>query len=539
MAWGLSLCRLAVPILLVTQWMTNDGRAAVKAGQWEAAELTFTAKRDYANPYTDVDLHVEFSGPGNHILRRPAFWDGDRTWRVRFAAPVRGDWTWQSVASNTQDAGLHGRTGRLQAVTYQGDNPLLRHGLLRMSSGRRNVVHFDGTPLVVVADTPWALPFRGTVESVTTYAKKRQERGFNAALLMSVQPDQRAEGPRDRNAFGGFGVAFDDLPQGSLNRLNVEYFQHLDRLIAILVDHGIVPVYNPVFQGFGWKGLGTLGRDANPREYARYTRYLIARYGAYPAMWLVSADGSGTEPVTEPAGRVTQEWDPYQQPTGIHYSPRDDRHQNRAYQDAEWLDFQWCQTGHGARHLPDKVRRMHDNQPTKAVANGEPTYERISRPDNATGWWQGHEAWLNLTAGGTLGVVYGAGGLWNWKLAADEPGWPQWANSQASWADAIEFEGSRYVGYVGRALAGYDLADMTKLPEVGPQAVGKSGELYIVYLPEGGSTTLAGLDRALPYRWFNPRSGQFAGEGHVNPKSPSLTAPSDEPWVLLAGQRRR
>ena len=175
---------------------------------------------------------------------------------------------------------------------------------------------------------------------------------------MSVQPDRRAEGPRDRTSAGSFDVAFEDLPEGRLNQLNAEYFQHLDQLITILVDHGIVPVYNPVFQGFGWKGIGTLGGGANPDEYARYTRYLIARYGAYPAIWLVSADGTGKEPVTEPAGLETQRWDAYNQPTGIHYSPFCDRkadwtddprfgfHENRSHHDAPWLDFQWCQTVH-------------------------------------------------------------------------------------------------------------------------------------------------------------------------------------------------
>ncbi|MDI6451076.1 DUF4038 domain-containing protein [Anaerobaca lacustris] len=526
--------------------LAQPGRAA----QWEPVELMFIADRDYANPYTDVDLHVEFRGPDNSVVRRPAFWDGGRTWRVRFAAPEPGTWTWRSAASNREDAGLHAQSGRLHVTAYSGDNQLLRHGLLCMSPGRRNVVHADGTPLLVVADTPWGLPFRGTVESVTAYAQNRQARGFNAALLMSVQPDRRAEGPRDRNAVGGFGIGFHDLSEGRLNKPNVEYFQHLDTLISILIDHGIVPVYNPVFQGFGWKGLGTIGRTAEPKEYARYTRYLIARYGACPAMWLLSADGTGKEPVTEPAGLEVQAWDAYGQPTGIHYSPFCDRkpdwtddpqfgfHQNRSYHDAEWLDFQWCQTGHGGEHLPYKVRRMHDYEPTKAVANGEPTYERIGRQDRAVGWWQGHEAWLNLTAGGTMGVVYGAGGLWNWKVAPDEPGWPNWANTQASWADAIEFEGSRYVGYVGRALAGYNIADMTVLPDVSPQAVGKPGELYIVYLPEGGSVTLAGLKGDLPCRWFNPRRGQFAGKGRVNPRSPSLTAPSEDSWVLLAGRQR-
>ena len=520
------------------------------AVQWDAVGLTFAAGRDAANPYTDVELHVEFSGPDRRTLRRPAFWDGGRIWRVRFAAPAPGTWTWRSTATPAEDAGLHGQTGRLHVEAYRGENRWLRHGLLRMSPGRRNAVHADGTPFLVVADTPWALPFRGTAASVTAYAENRRERGFNAALLMSVQPDRRAKGPRDRNAPGGFGVGFEDLAEGRLNRLNADYFQHLDTLVSILVAHGIVPVYNPVFQGFGWKGQGTIGRTAAPGEYARYTRYLVARYGAWPAMWLVSADGPGKEPVTEPAGREVQAWDAYGQPTGIHYSPFDDRpanwtddpqfgfHRNRSYHDAPWLDFQWCQTGHGGEHLPDKVRLMHDYEPTKAVANGEPTYERIGRPDNATGWWQGHEAWLNLTAGGTMGVVYGAGGLWNWKIAAGEPGWPDWANTQASWTDAIAFEGSRCVGHVGRALAGCDIADMTRLPAVGPQAVGKPGELYIVYLPAGGSVTLAGVKSDLPCRWFNPRAGLFESSANAGPRSATLTAPSNDPWVLIAGHPR-
>ena len=516
------------------------------AQQWEMVELTFKAEKEYANPYTDVELTVEFTGPNGQVIRRPGYWDGGAWRRVRFAAPETGRWSWRST-SQPPDAGLQ-QQGELLVSAYDGDNPLIRHGLLKMSPGKRNVIHHDGAPFLMVADTPWGLPFRGTVESATAYAQNRRERGFNAALLMSVQPDRRAQGPRDRNAVGGFGVAFADLPDGHLNQLNADYFQHLDKLIAILIDHGIVPVYNPVFQGFGWKGLSTLGAAADPQEYARYTRYLIARYGAYPAMWLVSADGTGKERVTEPAGLEIEEWDAYGQPTGIHYSPFDDRkadwtddpqfgfHYNRSYHDAAWLDFQWCQTGHGGEHLPDKVRRMHDYMPTKAVANGEPTYERIGRPDNAIGWWQGHEAWLNLTAGGTMGVVYGAGSLWNWKIAADEPGWADWCNSNNSWAEAIEFEGSRYVGFVSRALAGYDITDMTKLPQVGPQAVGKPGELYIVYLPEGGAVKLAGLEGKLPYQWFNPRTGEFAAGGMAGKKK--MTTPSKEPWVLLAGNRR-
>ena len=44
-------------------------------------------------------------------------------------------------------------------------------------------------------------------------------------------------------------------------------------------------------------------------EYARFCRYLVARYGAQPAVWLAGADGSGREPQVEAGGREIQQWD--------------------------------------------------------------------------------------------------------------------------------------------------------------------------------------------------------------------------------------
>ncbi len=537
---------LAVSLAILT---FTPGYNTPSAPQWEEIEIVLLAEREYKNPYTEVDVHIVFTGPDGLELRRPAFWDGGNIWKVRFASPVsQGTWEWLSYASKSGDRGLNGQKGELQALPYSGNNPLVKKGLLRMSPGGRNVIHSDGTPFLVIGDTPWALPFRGTVESVTRYAQNRQERGFNTALLMSVQPDMRAEGPRNRNETGGFGVGFEDLKDGHLNQINTEYFKTLDTLITILLDHGIVPVYNPVFQGYGWKGLSALGAHADPGEYSRYTKYLIARYGARPAFWLVSADGTGRERVTEPAGIVTNEWDAYRQPAGIHYSPFCDRlpnwsddpqhgfHYNRTHHSAEWLDFQWAQTGHGGEHLPYKVFNMYDNLPVKASANGEPTYERIGRPDNAIGWWQGHEAWINITSGGTMGHVYGAGGLWNWKLAADEPGWENWANTHAAWNESIEFEGSRYVGYVSRAFEGLDFTDIERRHDLAEDhpALAREGMLYIVYLQEGGQIRLEGLTGPLHYRWFNPVTGMWSAEGEVGPGQ-ELEAPGKEPWVLIAG----
>ena len=229
------------------------------------------------------------------------------------------------------------------------------HGFWRMSPSGRQLEHADGTPALMVADTAWALPWRATPEQVEVYARDRQAKGFNAVLLMTVQPDMHAVGPRDRTLDEGFDVAFEDLPAGRLRELNADYFRRFDVLVDILVSHDLVPVLQPVFQGFGWKGLDVAGTVVPTDEYARYCRYLVARYGARPAVYLVGGDGSGEEPQVAAGGEEVHAWDAYGQPTGIHYRPHAT---NRAHQGAEWLDFQSCQTGSRGR-APARAGRRH------------------------------------------------------------------------------------------------------------------------------------------------------------------------------------
>jgi Protein of unknown function (DUF4038)/Domain of unknown function (DUF5060) len=498
----------------------------IPAQPWREREITLTTQRDYPNPYTDVEVWADFTHDTGIMLRRPAFWDGERTWKVRFASPLAtGRWTWHSFSS-LADPGLGGQSGELVcAAPLSPHHRFYKHGFWRMSSGRRSLVHADGTPAVLVGDTAWALPWRATEEQCRVYAADRHTKGFNATLLMSVQPDMRACGPRDRTADEGFDVGFEDLPNGHINQPNPAYFQYLDRLIDILVEHEIVPVLQPVFFGFGWKGLGVAGPVVPPHEYARYCRYLVARYGARPAIYLVGADGSGCEPQVAAGGEEIENWDAYSQPAGIHYRPHAD---NRAWQDAPWLDFQWCQTGHSGEHVPERVADMWRNAPAKAVANGEPTYEHGGRQGRAQGWWQGHEAWSNLCAGGTMGVVYGAGSLWQWRLHPDEPGHTAFFLAErAGWREALDFEGSRYVGLISRILDGLPISDMAPNWQV---TLGRRGllvphKLYIGYTEEGGPLMMFGDQVPLSYRVVDPRTGKVVREGKRS--SPSEWIPDD------------
>ncbi len=242
---------------------------------WREIELTFVAEHAYPNPYMDVDVWVDFSHNSGVTLRRPAFWDGDRIWRVRFASPLAdGGWAWRSFCP-TGDTGLDGQTGKLDCLpSSQSVTRFEQHGFWRMSPGGRNLVHADGAPAILVADTAWALPWRATPEQCQVYAADRQAKGFNAALLMSVQPDMHARGPRDRLADEGFAVGFEDLQDGHLTQLNPSYFQEFDQLSAICrLD----------YTNSGWAAINRYrtqlaGDTWAPRvAYPRATLYLLRR----------------------------------------------------------------------------------------------------------------------------------------------------------------------------------------------------------------------------------------------------------------------
>jgi hypothetical protein len=534
--------RIVLASVVTTMWApAAAGQTAggpQTAPQWTEVELSFEAGRDVPNAYTAVEAWVDFAHGSGTAIRRPAFWDGGRAWRVRFTSPV-ADGTWRWTASSTPRVeGIDGASGTLAATAGRAAST----SLLRMSPGNRNVVRADGTGFFVVSDTPWAIPFRATEEQARVYARDRQQKGFNAALLMTVQPDMRAEGPEDRTQHGGFGRGFRDLPQGRLTELNPSYFQHLDRLVRILLEHGIVPIYQPVFHGFGWKGQGVAGLKVSPEDYARYCRYLVARYGARPAMWLAGADGTGLEPNVRPAGEEIARWDAYQQPSGIHYNPWQNAD---AHWDAPFFHFHLAQTGHGGDHRPERVAVMHARTPVRGAANGEPTYEGMGGGKNGLGWWQGHEAWLNVTAGGTFGVFYGAASLWQWKLDDEEPGWDPWASAPWGWRKALDLDGSRYPGLVGKALAGMDFADMVVRHDIGRGArtVAKEGSMALIYLPQGGGLNVMPWADQVPWRLMDAQTGEWLQEGVMDRTKadpwmgPRLNFPGGRPLVLVVGSR--
>src|SRR5262245_53511378 len=90
----LALCVLLAPTTVP---------AATLVAKWERFEASFKSSVAYTNPVQQTDLAVLFVSPLGETNVVPAFWDGGKTWRVRFSPARLGRWTYTTVCSDPRN----------------------------------------------------------------------------------------------------------------------------------------------------------------------------------------------------------------------------------------------------------------------------------------------------------------------------------------------------------------------------------------------------------------------------------------------------
>ena len=114
---------------------------------WEKVEIVLQSSKQYANPYTDVDLWVDLEGPG-YKQRCFGFWDGGALFKVRVMAKSPGNWHWTSGCS-TGDPGITDKEGSFIAKEWsEGEitqNPN-RKGMVSATPNGHAFQYADGTP---------------------------------------------------------------------------------------------------------------------------------------------------------------------------------------------------------------------------------------------------------------------------------------------------------------------------------------------------------------------------------------------------------
>jgi hypothetical protein len=493
------------------------------ARQWQVSEITLTAERTCAQPFLDVEVTAEFSGPGG-TLRLAAFWDGGDTWRVRFTPPTPGRWTY-TITSTPDDAGLRA-AGTLEVAPAAGDTPLQRHGgFLRVAGNARCLTYADGTPFFWLGDTWWFCP-SDLVPFDTTYrtlVDTRARQGYTVAHMAFLGRLTPA------GAHSGVFGEWSELLDGTVNPA---YWQQVDAYMRYANDAGIMPVI-----GFGFhQGLNA----PTPEGLRRLWRYVLARYGAFAVGWLLCGeynqaggpDGQLTEADTAridkllALGQFIKEHDPFRRALTVH--PWWYGGEGRQAWPAPWYDYVLLQGGHGQDGPPPATYA--DARATgKPFLEGEVTYEGIFGFSAAVVRRNAYKAMQC----GSLGFTYGAHGLWYPTQSADDMKFADWG-TPVPWWEALQAPGGAQMAHLRAIYASLPwwtltpvAADtvLTGAPDALASTDGRG--LTVVYLPAAVPLTPAA---PATLTLANPRTGAITDLG---PVSGTLALPDAEDWVVV------
>ena len=100
-------------------------------------EWHFQSGISYEDPFNQVILDILIKDPDGVERCVPAFWSGGDEWRIRYSSNKIGIHIWISSCSDSTNRDLHQRSGSVEVVQYDGTNPLMQHGPLKMSDSGR------------------------------------------------------------------------------------------------------------------------------------------------------------------------------------------------------------------------------------------------------------------------------------------------------------------------------------------------------------------------------------------------------------------
>ncbi|MBR2860909.1 MAG: DUF4038 domain-containing protein [Clostridia bacterium] len=537
---------------------------------WIANEIVLESSKIYANALEEVDVFATFTC-GNKTLTIPAFWDGGKTWKVRFALPKVGIWSYTTDSTDAENLGLK-TSGEIECVAYDGDKAIYKHGFVKTVPNKRYFVYDDGTPFFYLGDTHWSFNMEEWDEpgdhadetKCTSHFKylvdKRVEQGFT---VYQSEPN---------------GLKLED----GISEEDLEAFKNFDLRFKYIADAGLVHA-NAQINFTRW--IAQMKRVGDAQYMKRLARYWVARFGAYPVMWTLAQEcdadyyfnrsgyGHCFQKEDNPLKVVAEgifESDPYAHPLTAHmcYSTMNANAPDwegvvpstsafREVKGHSWYSYQW----------PIGMDNPIDYEiPRDGLINGQgkPCVVYESRYDgletkNFGARGMGWIAYLN----GMYGYGYGAVDIWFYKSGyyGDRTSFdghdhitPE--EKLKHWSESVEFKTPYQLNYMRQffeKLSWWKLMPRFDSPfwfipenKSYPYSIASDErKLFVAYFNNVGfeTGTFPALDRAIySYQWFDPRHNLYTEKSFFEPdvnrmwRAPFKPTPDD--WVLLVKKEK-
>jgi hypothetical protein len=507
------------------------------------------------NPFTDYRADITFTGPANQIYKVPGYFAADghaaetgassgNVWRVNFTPDQAGHWSFAAAFVRGKDVAAEltggksagyfdGQTGSFDVAAndnadtkdfrskgkliYVGEHYLQFQGsreyFLKGGANSPEVFleykDFDNTP----SDRDYAPHIRhwkegdpvwhnGKGKGIIGAVNYLSDAGINAIYFMTM------------NAYGDGKKAWPWIHQDSVTVYDCSKLDQWDIVFSHMIKKGVMPHFvlteteNESY--FEVKENGSAGGFAVSRKI--YYREMIARFGYLAALtWNIGeengwSDGTGyytgntDEQRRQFSDRIRQ-LACYRDHIAIHNGPSTDDHIYNQLLSVESLTGAALQWNYGPE-VHAKVLEWRNKSEAAGkkwvVSMDEPW---INDPTGTVDTWRTEMVWGSYMAGGAGIELYVGGGL-----------------------DLLIQDYSVYAPYY-HAIATAQNFFVTHVPfcEMEPDddfaanawSLCKADSIYLLYLKNGGTTSVNLPSGKFSVKWFDPRKGGTPGDGTI------------------------
>ncbi len=514
------------------------------AAKWSRFEQTFKSSFSYLNALQDATLTVVFTSPSGDTRSADGFWDGGKTWRVRFSPDQLGRWTFHSLCSDRANRGLHDQTGEFVCIATTGQSRFDLHGPVGLARDNRHFEHADGTPFFWLADTVWNGARISEAKDWEFYARTRAAQQFSVAQwAVAPGPDVKGEFALTRSR--------------EVVAINPGVFQRLDSKLDALARSGILSAVAPLLDLASDQPAHTPMTDD---QAALFVRYVIARWGAAPVVWVLAFPGESQARNTENwkrigrAGFARSTHAPVLLETGGEPRLLDE------FRDEAWVSAFGCQpvtdfTDDDLRlTFAGPVAKVWSMQPTRPIVLSAPSENAVGlqskkrfRADSV----RQAMYWSQLLAS-PAGVSYGAQGVMDWDTTGGgnrSAGKEERQADLPMWQKALFMPAAKQMSVLASFVHSMDFWRLRPSPQLVAEQQGtatphrhvaaaatESKDLVVVYVPEDRSVELMleALQPSPDITWFNPRTGQNSpAVGVIGARTGQFPTPATGDWLLI------
>lgn len=379
-----------------------------KAKLWNRIDIKINSSIKYNNPYKDVEIIGIFKHD-NIEIKLNAFWNDGNEWVLRFAPTKIGEWEYNVVCSDKSNK-LSNTTGNIEVIPNESKTNIEKHGFIKHSKNNRYFTYNDGTPFFWLGDTNWQAfnlvnyydcnyPNCNCKNQFRHILKNRKEKSFNVYQTYF----DTSNGNVQEN---------DNMWLEKYNKINPKVFSKtIDKMFEDIIENDMI-----IALGFGLHYVTPV--QMNEEELKRFVDYIIARYSAYPIVWITGQEidleqEHNTYDIWKSLAKEVYLKDPYKHPiTGHMFShPRKIEDLNNQ----SWHSFWAIQSGHyGMAKIANKehYKYFYDLKPTKPILETEANYEDIKCSNRFNGYEAARVSAWKAIQSGCAGYTYGGNGIW-------------------------------------------------------------------------------------------------------------------------------